>query len=86
VRNSGERGLERPEDNLWPEWQPFDTSTTKRIARMLIALDTVSTDAWDIEFPSIKRIFSIKKNDACRIPIVSSNHSILVEFDPRRRL
>ena len=28
VRNSGSRGSEHPDANLWPEWQPYDTSPT----------------------------------------------------------
>jgi hypothetical protein len=64
VRNSGTRGEENPEDNLWPEWQPFDTTPTKRNARMLIAL-AMETKTWDIEFPSITKTVSLEENDAC---------------------
>src|SRR5271170_3434525 len=65
VRNSGgKRGGESPEHNLWPEWQPFDTTASKRAARMLIALDTGSSVGWDVEFPSLRKAFSIRKNDA----------------------
>ena len=64
VRNTGKGGGESPEDNLWPEWQPFDTTPSKRAARMLIALDTGSSVGWDIEFPSLRKAFSIRKNDA----------------------
>lgn len=81
MRNSGQRGEEHPEDNLWPEWQPFDTTATKRTSRMLIALDPGLTTSWNIEFPSIKKTFSIQQNDACEsCQICSANDSILVEF------
>jgi len=67
VRNSGKGGREIPEDNLWPEWQPFDTTASKRAARMLIALDTGSSVGWDIAFPSLRNAVSIRKNDARKI-------------------
>jgi hypothetical protein len=44
---------------------------------MLIALDPGSAGAWDIEFPSIKRVFSIQENDACKI---RPNNSLIVVF------
>lgn len=67
VRNSGKGGAENPEDNLWPEWQPMDTTASKRAARMLIALDTGSLIGWDIAFPSLRKAFSIRKNDARKV-------------------
>jgi hypothetical protein len=83
VRNSEQKGVEHPEDNLWPEWQPFDTTATKRTSRMLIALDTGLVSSWDIEFPSIKKTFSIAKNDACKFVKFRSDSSVLVEFIAR---
>jgi hypothetical protein len=75
--------VEHPEDNLWPEWQPFDTTATKRTSRMLIALDTGFTSSWDVEFPSIKKTFSITKNDARKLAKIWSDSSLLVEFVTR---
>ena len=63
VRNGGKGRGESPEDNLWPEWQPIDTTPSKRTARMLIALDTGSSVTWDLEFPRLGNAFSIRKND-----------------------
>jgi hypothetical protein len=66
VRNSGSRGAEHPDANLWPEWQPYDTTPTKRAARMMIALTTASSGNWDIEFPALKKTVSLQKSDACK--------------------
>jgi hypothetical protein len=68
VKNGGERGTEDPTANVWPEWQPFDTTPSKRIARMVVALDIGSQSSWDIEFPQLKKVVSLQNNDARKSP------------------
>ena len=65
--------MEHPKDNLWPEWQPFNTTATKRVARMLIALDTNGVSSWRISFPNLKKTISIGQNDACIFPYVMAS-------------